>query len=145
MKSEQCFECGAEKKLHHHHVIPKSLGGKKTIPLCEKCHGLVHNRKFDVQTLTVNAMTKLRKSNRLLSSRVPFGYTVSKKDKNILIKNPHQQRIILKIIKMRKSGKTLLNISNTMISTKVKTVYGGKWRPSSIAAIITRYNKLHGK
>jgi len=40
-----CFECGAPKK-DMHHIIPKSKGGKKTIPLCAKCHGLVHDRDF---------------------------------------------------------------------------------------------------
>lgn len=29
-----------------HHVIPKTLGGTKTLPLCAVCHGLVHDRKF---------------------------------------------------------------------------------------------------
>ncbi len=40
-----CFECGAPKK-DMHHVIPKSKGGTKTIPLCAKCHGLIHDRNF---------------------------------------------------------------------------------------------------
>ncbi len=40
-----CFECGEPKK-DMHHVVPKSKGGKKTIPLCAKCHGLVHDKDF---------------------------------------------------------------------------------------------------
>lgn len=40
-----CFECGAPKK-DMHHIIPKSKGGKKTIPLCAKCHGQVHDKDF---------------------------------------------------------------------------------------------------
>jgi transposase-like protein len=39
-----CFECGSDKHIHQHHVIPKSLGGTKTIPLCETCHGRVHQK-----------------------------------------------------------------------------------------------------
>ena len=42
---DKCFECN-EPKEHMHHVIPKSKGGKKTIPLCAKCHGLVHGKDF---------------------------------------------------------------------------------------------------
>ncbi len=42
---DKCFECG-EPKQDMHHVIPKSKGGKKTIPLCAKCHGLVHGKDF---------------------------------------------------------------------------------------------------
>lgn len=37
-----CFECGAVAE-EYHHVIPKSLGGKLTIPLCSVCHGKVHD------------------------------------------------------------------------------------------------------
>jgi hypothetical protein len=42
---DKCFECG-EPKQDMHHVIPKSKGGKKMIPLCAKCHGLVHGKDF---------------------------------------------------------------------------------------------------
>ena len=41
-----CYECGSNKNIHNHHIIPKSRGGKKTIPLCEVCHGLVHDINF---------------------------------------------------------------------------------------------------
>lgn len=41
----KCFECGKPAKCNHH-VIPKCLGGKKTVPLCLQCHGLVHDRNF---------------------------------------------------------------------------------------------------
>lgn len=38
---ENCFECG-EIATEQHHVIPKVLGGKKTVPLCTACHMKVH-------------------------------------------------------------------------------------------------------
>lgn len=40
-----CYECG-EPKEDMHHIIPKSKGGTKTIPLCSKCHGIVHGKDF---------------------------------------------------------------------------------------------------
>jgi hypothetical protein len=39
----ECFECGAP-AAHQHHVIPRSRGGTKTVPLCLDCHDLVHDR-----------------------------------------------------------------------------------------------------
>lgn len=39
--TEKCFECG-EPARHKHHVIPKVLGGTRTVPLCESCHSKVH-------------------------------------------------------------------------------------------------------
>ena len=40
----KCFECDSEENIHNHHVIPKILGGTKTIPLCALCHGKVHDK-----------------------------------------------------------------------------------------------------
>jgi hypothetical protein len=36
-----CFECGAKAK-EKHHLIPKSLGGTRTVPLCGFCHCKIH-------------------------------------------------------------------------------------------------------
>jgi len=38
---KECFECG-NPATENHHVIPKSLGGTKTVPLCSLCHMKVH-------------------------------------------------------------------------------------------------------
>jgi len=45
-KKIKCFECESDYEIHNHHVVPRSLGGTKTIPLCVICHGKVHNRDF---------------------------------------------------------------------------------------------------
>jgi len=45
-RNEECFECGSVENLHNHHVVPRSLGGTKTIPLCCYCHGKVHGIDF---------------------------------------------------------------------------------------------------
>lgn len=36
-----CFECDRPAQ-HHHHVVPRSKGGKRTLPLCRDCHALAH-------------------------------------------------------------------------------------------------------
>lgn len=38
----ECFECGSP-AAEWHHIIPRNLGGTKTIPLCPSCHTRVHN------------------------------------------------------------------------------------------------------
>ena len=46
MRAEGCWECGAETEdLHDHHVIPRSRGGTKTVPLCVSCHAKAHHMK----------------------------------------------------------------------------------------------------
>ena len=39
---KKCFECDAPAQADHH-VVPKVLGGTKTIPLCDDCHSKVHD------------------------------------------------------------------------------------------------------
>lgn len=46
MKANECFECGSSYMIENHHVVPRSVGGTKTIPLCVICHGKVHDRNF---------------------------------------------------------------------------------------------------
>ncbi len=36
--------------MHNHHVVPRSRGGTKTVPLCEGCHGKAHG--LDEKTWT---------------------------------------------------------------------------------------------
>lgn len=49
IESNICFECGSDVNIHNHHVVAKSLGGIKTIPLCGDCHGLVHGKNFGLE------------------------------------------------------------------------------------------------
>jgi hypothetical protein len=41
----KCFQCNNNAE-HQHHVVPKSKGGTKTIPLCVECHSKVHNKSM---------------------------------------------------------------------------------------------------
>ncbi len=63
----KCFECSAPAECNHH-VVPKSLGGTKTIPLCLICHGIIHCKDF-------LKMSELRKKGRAkaLKNGVKFG------------------------------------------------------------------------
>lgn len=51
----ECFECGKPAK-HEHHVVPKTLGGTKTIPLCEECHSKVHGKDLHISRLQLAAV-----------------------------------------------------------------------------------------
>ena len=34
----KCYECGSKEDIQQHHVVAKSRGGTKTLPLCGYCH-----------------------------------------------------------------------------------------------------------
>lgn len=40
---EKCFEC-KNPATHQHHVVPQSLGGTQTVPLCNYCHPKAHGQ-----------------------------------------------------------------------------------------------------
>lgn len=57
-----CYECGSAATVQHH-VVPVSLGGTRTLPLCRKCHGLVHSPG---QALALGSLNHIaRKSKHL--------------------------------------------------------------------------------
>jgi hypothetical protein len=136
-----CFECNNTHSLHKHHVVPRSLGGTKVVYLCEKCHGIVHNRRFNTTHLTTLAMSKRRKDNYIISSKLPFGYKASICGKK-LVPLKKQQFIIKRIVKYKNVGKTLTYIANTLNKEKVKTQYNKVWKANTVLSILKRYNKL---
>jgi len=52
-----CFECRLPAK-YKHHVVPKSLGGTKTVPLCEGCHSKIHQTDLRLSALQKEAVKK---------------------------------------------------------------------------------------
>lgn len=59
-----CFECGSEKD-HDHHVVPRSLGGTRTVPLCWECHSKIHGRKISSRSLTLQGLERAKKNGRI--------------------------------------------------------------------------------
>jgi hypothetical protein len=61
-----CFECGSDENIHEHHVVPKSKGGTKTIPLCGNCHGVVHGKNFGLEwkRLQMEGINKAKKNGK---------------------------------------------------------------------------------
>lgn len=61
LMDEECFECGDIGECHQHHVVPKSVGGARTVLLCLKCHALVHDRHhFSTRALTRAGMRRAK-------------------------------------------------------------------------------------
>jgi|10_taG_2_1085330.scaffolds.fasta_scaffold286227_1 hypothetical protein len=56
MRTQECWECGVETEdLHDHHIIPRSRGGMKTVPLCTSCHGKAHHLK---KNMAISSLTR---------------------------------------------------------------------------------------
>jgi len=61
-----CFEC-EQPSTQNHHVLPVILGGTKTIPLCDKCHNLIHygiDKKFTHSDLVKAGIKRVQKEGK---------------------------------------------------------------------------------
>jgi hypothetical protein len=55
----RCFECRAP-TVYQYHVVPRRLGGTKTVPLCEACHRKVLDSQRRIRPLTRKTMQWLK-------------------------------------------------------------------------------------
>ena len=92
-----CFECEIQAD-HAHHVVPRSLGGTKTVNLCSECHSKVHSpHLLRTSALTKKAMDERKALGMYCGGHVPFG---KKLKGQFLIDHLGEQKIIKKIVQL---------------------------------------------
>lgn len=117
IRKDHCFECGLDGDLHFHHVVPETLGGTKTIPLCVICHGKIHNKKFvNYKELQKAGIERAKLEGKFLG-RKPNSVDTPEKFLN-KVKN----KKIIELIKQRKSYHTISKIVGCSQTTIVKVV-----------------------
>jgi|GEM_PF-3098269 len=111
--SKPCFECG-DPAEHDHHVIPRSLGGTATVPLCEPCHWRAHNRKTgkrkDSHKALVKEALQHKKSRGERVGAIPYGQRLAA-DGVHLEPHPAEQRVIAAVRELRACGLSLRAIA----------------------------------
>jgi len=137
----RCFECG-DMSTTNHHVVPSSLGGTKTVRLCDKCHSLIHRDK-EVKTseLTKAALAKKIRNGEKTGGHIPFGYDL-RADKKILVKNKGEQKVIKTMSELRLSGLTWRNIAKCLNTRGISTKFGKKWQANSVRRILKREERI---
>jgi hypothetical protein len=96
-----CFECG-ETADHEHHVVPRSRGGTRTVPLCIRCHGLAHDRLMGSSQLTRAALAA-KKAKGERTGGVPTGFKLAD-DGKTLAPDSHEQEAIAFMRVLRAHG-----------------------------------------
>lgn len=118
---EGCFECGAP-ATEAHHVVPRSKGGTRTVPLCSSCHGFVHgqNRRGDISDLTRAALAV-------------------KREQGVQLGRPRTlpETVVARIAAERAAGATLAAIAGGLNDEGVATAQGGaQWWPATVRAVL---------
>ncbi len=126
-----CFECDVQAD-HAHHVVPRSLGGTKTVNLCSECHSKVHSpHLLRTSALTKKAMDERKALGMYCGGNVPFG----KKLKGMfLIDHVGEQKIIKKVVQL--SEKHSQNDIATLLNDKGISRRGENWSKYSIWRIM---------
>ena len=133
-KKEQikCFECSSIENTENHHVVPKSLGGARTIPLCSYCHSKVHDKKDTrIGQLTKNVLGKR------YCRKVPFGKTLSDCGSKFL-RNKNEETVILKMKNLRIEGFSYQKIADILNRESFPTREGRPWIKTSVNMILKR-------
>ncbi len=132
MTAIPCFECDAP-AVHEHHVIPRSIGGTKTVALCEDCHGKVHGRDLRTQALTRAALAAKKARGERVGT-CPYGYRTT--PSGHLTPDADEQEIVATVRDMRATGLSLRAIAARLTARGIRTRGGSSFAANQVARIV---------
>ena len=133
-----CFDCGSPAP-YRHHVVPKSLGGTATVPLCGGCHAKAHgaNAYWKTSELTKKTLAQKRAKQEKTGGAVPFGFEVV--DNMKLIPKPEEFDAIKFMHALRQQGRSLREIAAILTREGVATKMGNaEWHHNVVREILNR-------
>ena len=138
---KQCFECGEPAK-YNHHVVPESLGGKNTVPLCGHCHPKAHGEKGHWTTgeLAKQRVLRMRANRQWTGGHIPYGYKLTKERRLTWI--PEEYEVVKKVMVWRLLGVAFGRIATQLNDLSIPTKNGAKeWTKGVVKQIIRRRGK----
>lgn len=137
--AKTCFECGLPAE-HQHHVVPKSLGGTKTIPLCVACHSKVHGRQLNHNSL-VRAALAARRARGLPLGNVAnlylHGSPIAQANKANAQADAERLRPIVEAL-ARDGHTSVRAVARELNRRGYKTSLGGAWHPTTASRLLGR-------
>ena len=129
-----CFECAVPAQ-HWHHVVPRALGGTKTLPLCEACHGKVHAHDFtNLGRLTRTALA-VKKAKGERTGTIPYGYQLAA-DGKTLEAHEGEQAVVAVIRGLRAEGLALRAIAAELDARGLVSRSGGRWHLTQVVRVL---------
>ena len=141
---EACWECGTVGEVHHHHPVPKSRGGTRTIPLCLLCHGKAHGRERgfrNTSELTRAALGRLKASGvRLGGAALGWKHTsaVNAAGRRDLERDSAEADTVARILALKADGVSVRRIAEILAAEGRSTKARGRWSPTTVQRVIAR-------
>ena len=133
LSSGRCFECG-DNAEHQHHVVPRSLGGTKTVPLCAACHATIHDTGITTSDLTARVMREKAARGEYTGGPVPYGHRVA--DDGVRLElDEYEQKVIAAIHEYRAEGLSLRRIADELALDGFRSRTGRRVSKSSVDRI----------
>lgn len=130
-----CFECGQSEDLHNHHVVPRAMGGTKTVQLCGECHGKIHEHIGLISTSVLTSLGMAEKKRRgEHTGTIPYGFSKAP-DGIHVIENEVEMQICEICLSLRKRGVSFRVIAKKLDDDGYMS-RTGKWHPETIRRII---------
>lgn len=130
MSARICFECGAEAECDHH-VVPRSLGGTRTVPLCEVCHGKVHGCDMVGGRRLTKAALAAKKARGEMTGSAPYGFRLGA-DGKTLVRDEAEQAVLAEVAERRGAGMSIRAIVAALAARGFASRGG---RPFAIASV----------
>jgi DNA invertase Pin-like site-specific DNA recombinase len=90
---------------------------------------------------TRNALGHMRRGNRRISGKIPFGHSLAS-DGATLVPKGGEQKTITRILAFRAGGMSLRAIASRLNARKVMTSTGKTWFPATVKCVLDRQHKL---
>jgi len=134
----KCFECGAS-AAHDHHVVPRSLGGTKTVPLCLRCHGNAHGRgrSFRNTPELTKAALGVKRARGERVGCIPWGWRVAD-DGVRLVPHPGERATTARAKDLRASGLSLAKVAAQLAAEGHATRSGKPFARTEVHVLLKR-------
>lgn len=131
--STVCFECGRPAEVDHH-VVPRSQGGIRTVPLCSDCHTKAHHGAVTVPALTRRGLQRKRAKGERVGT-IPYGYHLAT-DGVSLEPDAAELATIRQARELKAAGLSLRKIGERLTERGMFPRTGGEWHASQVAKLL---------
>lgn len=136
MNIPPCFECGSP-AAHRHPVVPRSQGGRRTVPLCAACRGKVYRPGAHARlpALIAAGMASKAAAGEHTGGAPPFGSRLAE-DGVHLEPAEGEQEIIRQARELRRSGLSLRRVAAELDARGHRSRSGRPFAPVQVARMV---------